>query len=62
MNKNTKLAVFKTLFTLLGLSAVVTEIATLIERNIFAPSNFFSFLQSKAIFLPLQCSLLGLSP
>ena len=30
-------------FALLGFSAVVTEIATLIERDLFKPFNFFSY-------------------
>ena len=30
-------------FALLGFSAVVTEIATLVERNLFKPFNFFSY-------------------
>lgn len=34
---------YKTFFALLGLSAVVTEIATLVERGYFIPANFFSF-------------------
>ena len=34
---------YKIAFALLGLSAVVTEIATLIERNLFNPFNFFSY-------------------
>lgn len=39
----TPLVGFKLLLALLGLSAVVTEIATLVERGRFAPSQFFSF-------------------
>ena len=34
---------FKVAFALLGFSAVVTEIATLIERGLFNPFNFFSY-------------------
>ncbi|HIA91913.1 TPA: hypothetical protein EYO12_02225 [Candidatus Saccharibacteria bacterium] len=37
------LIVYKLFFALLGLSAVVTEIATIIERGIFNASNFFSY-------------------
>lgn len=43
MKKNTKLVLFKMLFALLGISAVVTEIATIVERDVFIPVNFFSF-------------------
>lgn len=34
---------YKTFFALLGLSAIVTEIATLVERGRFNPVNFFSY-------------------
>ena len=34
---------FKMAFALLGFSAIVTEIATLIERGLFNPFNFFSY-------------------
>lgn len=34
---------YKMAFALLGFSAVVTEIATLIERDLFNPFNFFSY-------------------
>lgn len=40
--KNTTIA-YRLFFALLGLSAVVTEIAVLIERGKFVPANFFSF-------------------
>ena len=33
----------KMVFALLGFSAVVTEIATLVERDLFKPFNFFSY-------------------
>ena len=42
--KNKSLAIgYKLTFALLGFSAVVTEIATLVERNHFNPFNFFSY-------------------
>ena len=42
--KNKGLAIgYKLTFALLGFSAVVTEIATLVERNLFNPFNFFSY-------------------
>ena len=42
--KNKSLAIgYKLTFGLLGFSAVVTEIATLVERNHFNPFNFFSY-------------------
>lgn len=34
---------YKLVFALIGFSAIVTEIATLIERGTFAPIDFFSF-------------------
>jgi hypothetical protein len=37
------LILFKTFFSLLGFSAIVTAIATLVERGTFDPVNFFSF-------------------
>ncbi|HSX07111.1 MAG TPA: Pr6Pr family membrane protein [Candidatus Saccharimonadia bacterium] len=41
-NKNF-LVGYKLLFGLLGISAIVTEIATIVERGVFKPLNFFSF-------------------
>ena len=42
--KNKSLAIgYKLTFALLGFSAVITEIATLVERNHFNPFNFFSY-------------------
>lgn len=41
-NKNILIS-YKLLFGLLGFAAVVTEIATLVERGTFNPVNFFSF-------------------
>lgn len=38
-----RVATYKMVFGLLGFSAIVTEIATLIERGFFAPENFFSY-------------------
>lgn len=37
------LIAFKLCFGLVGFSAVVTEVATLIERGVFDPVNFFSY-------------------
>ena len=34
---------YRVLLALLGFSAVVTEIATLVERGVFVPANFFSY-------------------
>lgn len=41
-NKNV-LITYKLAFGLLGLSAVITEMAVLIDRGRFVPANFFSF-------------------
>lgn len=43
MTKKHILVSYKTFFALLGFSAVITEIATIIERGRFIPANFFSF-------------------
>jgi len=43
MTKKHILIAYKTFFALLGFSAIVTEIATIVERGRFIPSNFFSF-------------------
>ncbi len=44
MLQNKKLLIgYKLLFGLLGFSAVVTEIATIVERGRFNPANFFSY-------------------
>lgn len=37
------LIAYKLFFALLGFSAIVTEIATVVERGTFAPGNFFSY-------------------
>lgn len=43
MSNKKFLVSYKLFFALLGFSAIVTEIATLVERGYFNPSNFFSF-------------------
>lgn len=43
MKNKTFLIWYKAGFALLGFSAIVTEIATLAEKNIFNPVNFFSY-------------------
>lgn len=43
MTRSRSLIAFRMVVGLLGFSAVVTEIATLIERGRFNPGNFFSF-------------------
>lgn len=44
MVKNTRfLILYKVIFALLGLSAIITEIAITVERGSFNPVNFFSF-------------------
>lgn len=44
MPKNKKILVlYRLCFGLLGLSAIVTEIVVLVDRNTFVPANFFSF-------------------
>lgn len=41
--KKNLLISYKVFFSLLGLSAIVTEMATLVERGSFNPTNFFSY-------------------
>lgn len=43
MTRSQSLIAYRMLLALLGFSAVVTEIATLVERERFNPGNFFSF-------------------
>ncbi len=43
MNQKTVLVTFKTVIALLGFSAIVTEIATLVERQSLNIVNFFSY-------------------
>jgi hypothetical protein len=42
MNKKFLIS-YKIIFALLGFSAIITEIATISERGVFNPTNFFSF-------------------
>ncbi len=53
------LAVVKVGFALLGFSAVVTEIATLVERGQFVASNFFSFFTIESNLMGVAALLLG---
>lgn len=48
MQKKNIIATYRIFFALLGLSAIVTEIATLVERGRFVPVNFFSFFTVEA--------------
>lgn len=52
-------AVVRTLFALLGFSALVTEIATLVARGQFAAGNFFSFFTVEANALAVVSLLLS---
>jgi hypothetical protein len=51
--------VARVLFALLGFAAVVTEIATLVERDQFVASNFFSFFTIQSNLLGIAALLLG---
>lgn len=60
MIKNRKaLATYKILFGLLGLSAVTTEIVTLVGLGRFNPSNFFSFFTIESNLLAAIVLLVG---
>lgn len=50
---------YKLLFALLGFSAIVTEIATLVEREKFVPINFFSFFTIQSNILVVVVLLLS---
>lgn len=59
MKAKNYLATYRTLFALLGFSAIVTEIAVLVERNIFTPENFFSFFTIESNILAVVSLSLG---
>lgn len=62
--RTTFLIGYKTFFALLGLSAIVTEIAVLIERGYFTPLNFFSYFTIQTnilVFVTLLLSALALA-
>lgn len=48
MTKKQLLVGYRLFFGLLGFSAIVTEIATLVERGKFVPANFFSYFTIEA--------------
>lgn len=60
MLQNKKLLIgYKLFFALLGFSAIVTEIATIVERGRFNPANFFSFFTIESNILALVVLLLS---
>lgn len=62
-NKNFLIA-YKLFFSLLGFAAIVTEIATVVERDRFNPINFFSFFTIESnllVFLLLLASAIALA-
>ena len=50
---------YRILLALLGFSAIVTEIATLVERGVFTPANFFSFFTIQSNILVVVTLLLS---
>jgi hypothetical protein len=61
------LIVYKILFGLLGLSAIATEIVTLVHRGTLVPANFFSFFTVEsnvfaAVILLLSAMRIGRQP
>lgn len=55
---------YKLFFSLLGFSAIVTEIATIVERGVFSPVNFFSFFTIETnilVFITLLVSAIALA-
>ncbi len=64
LKNKTALVVYKLFFGLLGFSAIITEIAVLIERDKFNPANFFSYftIESNVIAaFVLLCSALAVA-
>lgn len=59
MHKRHVVVGYRILFGLLGLSAIVTEIAVLIERGKFNPANFFSFFTIESNILAVISFILG---
>jgi hypothetical protein len=60
MAKNKKLiALYRLFFGVLGLSAVATEIAVLLQRGTFMPANFFSFFTIQSNILASVILLVG---
>jgi len=59
MHKKTALIFYKTFFALLGFSAIVTEIATIIERGRFDTVNFFSYFTIETNILVIATLLLS---
>lgn len=59
MRKRNLLIGYRVFFALLGFSAIVTEIATLVARGTFAPSNFFSFFTVEANLLAVVILLMS---
>ena len=59
IDKMRPLIITRIFFALLGFSAVVTEIATLNERNLFTPANFFSYLTVQSNLLAVIILLLS---
>jgi len=53
------LIAYKLFFALLGFSAIVTEIATIVERGRFNPANFFSFFTIESNLLVFTTLLLS---
>lgn len=53
------LVVARTMFALLGFSAIVTEIATLVARGRFVPGNFFSYFTVESNTLAVLSLLAG---
>lgn len=65
MLKNRKFLIgYKLFFSLLGFSAIVTEITTIVERGRFNPANFFSFFTIETnilVFVTLLLSALAVA-
>ncbi len=59
MNRAKVIIAFRVVVAMLGFAAVVTEIATLVERDKFTPANFFSFFTIESNMLSVTILLLS---
>lgn len=64
IKKKNMLIGYKLFFSLLGFSAIITEIATIVERGKFNPANFFSFFTIETnilVFVTLLLSVIAVA-
>jgi len=59
MNRENTIISSRVFFALLGFSAIITEVATIVERGRFIPANFFSFFTVESNLLAVVVLLLS---